>query len=175
VDGYELTFAANHLGHFLLVHLLLEQAQPPARIIFVSSGAHDGSRANGPMQPPRYVGAEWLAYPQSDPGAQANDDIAGGQAYANSKLCNVLCAHELSRRLQAGGLSTPELPITSNAFDPGLMAGTGLGRYGKGLMRLAWNVVLPLASRLFKFGRTTAQSGADLAYLASASHLSGVK
>ncbi len=67
-DGYEVTFAANHLGHFLLVHLLLDYVQPPARILFVSSGAHDPAHAGGPMQPPRYVKAKWLAYPERDPG-----------------------------------------------------------------------------------------------------------
>jgi len=42
-DGYERTFAVNHLGHFLLVNLLLERlrAQAPARIVVVASGVHD--------------------------------------------------------------------------------------------------------------------------------------
>jgi NAD(P)-dependent dehydrogenase (short-subunit alcohol dehydrogenase family) len=40
-DGYEVTFAVNHPGHFLPVNLLLDYLQPPARILFVSSGALD--------------------------------------------------------------------------------------------------------------------------------------
>jgi NAD(P)-dependent dehydrogenase (short-subunit alcohol dehydrogenase family) len=173
-DGYELMFAVNHLGHFSLVNLLLDCLLPPARILFVSSGAHDLAQAQGPMQPPRYVKAAWLAYPEHDPGLPADDAFAAGQAYATSKLCNVLCTYELVRRLEASGLSTPEHPITVNAFDPGLVAGTGLGRDERALTRFTWYYILPVMSRLLGFGRRPAQAGADLAYLATASELAGV-
>ena len=48
-DGFELTFAVNHLGHFLLTNLLLERlrANAPARIVIVSSGVHDPQRFDG--------------------------------------------------------------------------------------------------------------------------------
>jgi len=166
-DGYEVTCAVNHLGHFLLVHLLLDQLQPPARILFVSSGVHDPKQASGPMEAPRYVRAAWLARPEHDPNLPADDEKAGGQAYATSKLCNVLTTYEMARRLAASGLSTPEAPITVNAFAPGLMAGTGLGRDSEGRTRFMWYTVMPLLSRLMGFGTTPAQSSADLAYLAT--------
>jgi protochlorophyllide reductase len=41
-DGYEETFATNHLGHFLLTTLLLDRFSEPARIVVVSSGTHYG-------------------------------------------------------------------------------------------------------------------------------------
>ncbi|MGD1992025.1 MAG: SDR family NAD(P)-dependent oxidoreductase [Anaerolineae bacterium] len=173
-DGYELMFAVNHLGHFLLVNLLLDRLQPPARILFVSSGVHDPDRARGPMQPPHYVTATWLAYPDRDPSLPAEDRVAGGRAYASSKLCNVLCSYDLRRRLEACRLSTPDRPITVNVFAPGLMAGTGLGRYDSGLTRLLWFHVMPLVSRFIPAARTAEQSGADLAYLATDPALSGV-
>lgn len=173
-DGYELVFATNHLGHFLLVNLLLDRLEPPARIIFVSSGAHDPEQANGYMQPPRYVKAEWLAYPDRDPDLPEDGVAAGGRAYATSKLCNVLCVYELDRRLEASGISCPEQPITVNAFDPGLMAGTDLGRYEHGMVRFMWYYLMPLGSRLMGFGRTTKQSGADLAHLVTAPELEQV-
>ena len=40
-EGYETTFAVNHLGHFLLVRLLLDDLSQDGRITFVSSGTHN--------------------------------------------------------------------------------------------------------------------------------------
>jgi NAD(P)-dependent dehydrogenase (short-subunit alcohol dehydrogenase family) len=173
-DGIELTFAVNHLGHFLLVNLLLDYLQPPARILFVSSGNHNPRQARGPMQQPRYIKAEWLAYPERDPDFPAGGGAAQVQPYPTTKLCNVLCAYELARRLETSGLSTPEQPITVNAFDPGLVAGTGLARHESALMRFTWHYLLPSMSRLMGFGHSAAQSGADLAYLATAAELASV-
>jgi NAD(P)-dependent dehydrogenase (short-subunit alcohol dehydrogenase family) len=173
-DGYEVMFAVNHLGHFSLVNLLLDRLEPPARILFVSSGAHNLTEAQGPMQPPHYVKAAWLAHPELDPDLPTDDTLAAGQAYATSKLCNLLCAYELARRLEVSGLCTPEQPITVNAFAPGLVAGTGLGRDEKAWTRFVWHFILPVMSRLLGFGRSPAEAGADLAYLATASELAGV-
>jgi NAD(P)-dependent dehydrogenase (short-subunit alcohol dehydrogenase family) len=173
-DGYELTFATNHLAHFLLVNLLIDRLEPPARVLFVTSAAHDPAGVAGPMQPPRYATAEWLAYPERDPERLAEDRAAGGRAYASSKLCNVLCTYELARRLEGVGVSTDVQPITANAFAPGLVAGTGLGRYERGWTRFAWHYLMPVTSRVMGFGRTPAQAGADLAYLATAATLRSV-
>src|SRR5215203_5956174 len=65
-DGFEETFGVNHLGHFLLVNLLLGQLEVPARIFFVSSGTHDPKRRTG-MPAPRYRGARALAHPEKYP------------------------------------------------------------------------------------------------------------
>ena len=169
-DGYDETFAINHLGHFLLVHLLLDQLVPPARILFVSSGAHDAAEVRAPLLPPRYVNAELAAYPERDPNLLPDDVKAGQQAYATSKLCNVLCTLEFARQLERKAAG-----ITINAFNPGLMAGTGLGREGKGLTRFAWYYILPLFRPFMgHISRTTSQSGADLAYLVTAPELANV-
>ncbi|MEZ4675943.1 MAG: SDR family NAD(P)-dependent oxidoreductase [Caldilineaceae bacterium] len=168
IDGYEMTFAVNHLGHFLLTQLLLSQLTPPARILVVSSGLHDADQVAGPMQPPRYVNAELAAHPDRDPDRPADDADAGGQAYSTSKLCNMLFTLELARQLEAAGIEG----ITVNALNPGLMAGTGLGREGKGFTRFAWYYILPLLRPLMgNMARTAADSGKDLAYLATAPEL----
>jgi NAD(P)-dependent dehydrogenase (short-subunit alcohol dehydrogenase family) len=57
VDGFETTFAVNHLGHFLLANLLLPDFVEDSRITFVSSGAHDPAEKSG-MPEPRYETAK---------------------------------------------------------------------------------------------------------------------
>src|SRR2546425_691502 len=66
-DGFEMTFGVNCLGHFLLVNLLLHHLVAPARIVFVSSDAHDPESSKsflsrmGRTVPPRYRDARALA------------------------------------------------------------------------------------------------------------------
>ena len=120
-DGFEMTFGVNHLGHFLLVNLLLPQLSDRSRIVFVSSDVHN-PKANTGMPDPQYQPAELLAFPANN----GNDtDIweTGRGRYTTSKLCNILCAYEFSRRLQKQPSN-----ITVNAFNPGLMLDTKLGR-----------------------------------------------
>lgn len=137
-DGFETTFGVNHLGHFLLANLLLKDLASPARIIFVSSDTHD-PRNKTPIPPPVLQDAELLAHPKPD-GKNANVGTVGRTRYSTSKLCNILCAYELSRRLQT---EQKDKEITVNAFNPGLMAGTGLGSDYSLPLRFVWNVVLP--------------------------------
>ena len=114
-DGYELTFGVNHLGHFLLTSLLLDQFVEPGRIIVVSSYVHKSGVPQGQVAPTTYLDAKKLAHPGTD------QVISGTQRYAISKLCNILFAYELNRKLRKKGMA-----ITVNAFDPGLVLGTNL-------------------------------------------------
>ncbi len=118
-DGFETTFGVNHLGHFLLVNLLLKDLKSPARIVFVSSDTHNPTKKTM-MPPPVFQDAEILAHPKPD---DKNADLGtiGRIRYTTSKLCNILCAYELSRRLQT---EQKDQKITVNAFNPSLMAGT---------------------------------------------------
>jgi NAD(P)-dependent dehydrogenase (short-subunit alcohol dehydrogenase family) len=115
-DGFEMTFGVNHLGHFTLVQRLLDEMAHPARIVVVSSGTHDPTKHTG-MPDPNYTSAADLAHPRADESAE------GRRRYTTSKLCNLLFTHELDRRLGHGGQG-----VTVNAFDPGLMPGSGLAR-----------------------------------------------
>lgn len=178
-DGFETAFGVNHLGHFLLANLLLLQLVPPARIVFVSSAAHDPGRRTG-MPVPRYRDAEDLAYPErhhNSEGAGEGQGTVGRRRYTTSKLCNVVCAYELDRRLRAEGLSTPQAPIAVDAFDPGGMASTGFTRDYPPLARLAWDRLLPPLVPLLRrlgIGMSTAEaSGESLARLATAPTLRG--
>jgi len=102
-DGYEKTFALNHLSYFLLTELLndLLIASAPARIVNVSSTAHLRSRIN----------FEDL---------QSTRRYRGMTAYGQSKLANLLFTYELARRLADTG-------VTANALHPGFVR-TALGR-----------------------------------------------
>src|SRR5579863_3523093 len=75
-DGYETTFAVNHLGHFLLVNVLLRHLSDHARIVMVSSGTHNPDQFTG-MPKPDYSDAVSVAKRESgaDPGT------AGRRAY----------------------------------------------------------------------------------------------
>lgn len=97
-DGLELTFAVNHLAHFLLTRELrpLLEKTPGARIVNVASEASKSL----------------FALDLDD--LQTEKRYFGWKAYARSKRANILFSSELARRLPAG--------ITSNALHPGPIA-----------------------------------------------------
>lgn len=145
VDGYEMTFAVNHLGPFLLTNLLLDRlrASAPARIVNVTSAAHRSVRGldfDDLMSTRRYRPME---------------------VYARSKLANILFTAELARRLTGTG-------VTANAVHPGSVA-TGFGRDGdtSGLLGLGFRLAAP-------FMRSPERGARGPVYLASAPELEGV-
>ena len=153
VDGVEMTFGVNHLGHFALVQGLLDRLVAPARIVVVASGTHDPAKFTG-MPKPNYTSAEEVAHPAADAAAE------GRRRYTTSKLCNVLFAYELDRRLGEGARG-----VTVTAFDPGLMPGSGLARDYSPAQRFAWRFIGP-ALRLLPNVNSTRTSGSRLAALA---------
>lgn len=120
-DGFEQVFAVNHLGHFLFVDLLLPMLSEPGRVLVVSSDTHDATTLGGRMAKPGRPDAFSLAYPERA-GAQP---LKAMQRYATSKLCNVLFAYELDRRLRRA-----QRDIAVLAFNPGFTPGTGFLRNG---------------------------------------------
>lgn len=99
-SGFELTFGTCHVGHFLLVDLLLERLKEsaPARIVMVSSKAH------------RH--AETIDFAEVRRPTQSR---TGLKEYAVAKLANLLFAKELARQLQGSG-------VTTYAVHPGTVA-----------------------------------------------------
>jgi NAD(P)-dependent dehydrogenase (short-subunit alcohol dehydrogenase family) len=121
-DGYELTFAVNHLAHYLLLRLLAPHLAQAGRIVVTSSGTHD-PRENTRLPAPRHADVLRLAHPETDSEVEASALKAGQRAYTSSKLCNIMTVRELARKLSA---TRPDLSVC--AFDPGLTPGTGLAR-----------------------------------------------
>jgi light-dependent protochlorophyllide reductase len=165
-DGYDPTFAVNHLGHFLLVSLLLEQLHVPARVVIVSSNTHDPRQGTG-MPAPRYTTATELASPSSQWAGDDPPALAGRRRYTTSKLCNVLFTYELDRRFGGRG-------IAFNAFDPGMMPGTGLARDYPAYQRLAWRFAMPILTVFAKNVNTPQRSARALARLMRDPALDGV-
>ena len=71
-DGHETTFAVNHLGHFLLVNLLLRRFGDRGRIVVVSSGTHNPDQFTG-MPKPEYRDAISVARPEAGTDPQTRD------------------------------------------------------------------------------------------------------
>lgn len=151
-DGYELTFAVNHLGHFALVTGCADLLAAGSRVVVVSSDVHQGPRKSMGFPAPRWRAARELA----SPGDGAGRD--GRIAYATSKLANVYFSYELAERWGERG-------ITVNAFDPGLMPETGLSRGYSAPARIGFRLLAPVLIRLMPIARTVTRSAADLAWL----------
>jgi protochlorophyllide reductase len=140
-DRFELTFAVNHLAHYLLARLLLPSLAPGGRIVITSSGTHDPELNSG-LPPPRHADAGMLARPDTDPERDEKPMTAGRRAYCSSKLANAMTARELAARLAA---SRPDVAVI--AFDPGFTPGTGLARDYPGPVGLIFKYIMPLITR----------------------------
>jgi NAD(P)-dependent dehydrogenase (short-subunit alcohol dehydrogenase family) len=101
----------------------------------LSSGTHDPAQKTG-LPDAVYMRAEDLAYP---PPESANNP-KGRQRYSTSKLCNIMWAYILARKLKD---SAPERGITVTAFDPGLIPGTGLAREATSTEKFLWTKIMP--------------------------------
>ncbi|KAI1158368.1 dehydrogenase/reductase [Nemania serpens] len=140
-EGVEATFTISHIGHSFLFHLLCPHLASKARVVVTSSGTHDLAIKSG-LPDAIYTTAEELAHP---PPAIANRP--GRRHYANAKLANVMWTYALHKRLSQ---KIPDRGISVNAFDPGLMPGTGLARKAGALARFAWNKIMPRITPILK-------------------------
>ncbi len=143
-DGYEMTFALNHLSYFLLTNLLLDvlKANAPSRIVNVSSEAHTN-----------------LALDFDDLQSKKSYAMGGFNPYGRSKLANVLFTYELARRLAGTG-------VTANVLHPGLVA-SGFGKNNPGLMNWIMNLV-------HLFAISEEKGAETIVYLASSPEVEGV-
>nr|XP_002730785.2 PREDICTED: retinol dehydrogenase 14-like [Saccoglossus kowalevskii] len=138
VDGFEMQFGVNHLGHFLLTNLLLDllKASAPSRVIVVSSSLHKRG----------VIHFENLNM------TEENYDKRAG--YSNSKLANVLFARELAHQLDGTG-------VTSNCLHPGIVW-TNLSRH----VSPSRLVVLLFRPLIWLFLKTAHQGAQTSIYLA---------
>jgi NAD(P)-dependent dehydrogenase (short-subunit alcohol dehydrogenase family) len=115
-DGFERTFALNHLSAFLLTNLLLDRlTESGARVVTTASDAHRGGVLD------------------LDDLQSARGRFRPGRVYGTSKLCNVLFTRELQRRNPA---------IAANCFHPGVIR-TGFGKNDGLLARVTLTLAGP--------------------------------
>jgi NAD(P)-dependent dehydrogenase (short-subunit alcohol dehydrogenase family) len=113
-DGFERTFALNHLAPFLLTQLLRERLEASqARVVTTTSDAHGGA-----------------ALDFDD--LQSERSFRQMRVYGTTKLCNILFTRELARRSS----------LTANCFHPGVVR-TGFGKNDGLLTRISMNVIGP--------------------------------
>ncbi len=136
-EGFERTFATNHLGHLALARLLLPRMTAGAHVVFVASDTHDPGQPTG-MPAPRLD--DVVAFARGEAFADECEGRAGRRRYTTSKLCNVLCAYAFDRCLADASLTER---ARVNAFDPGLMPGTELARSYGAAARFAWQRLAP--------------------------------
>jgi NAD(P)-dependent dehydrogenase (short-subunit alcohol dehydrogenase family) len=112
-EGFEQTFALNHLAPFLLTNLLRDRLGG-ARVVTTASDAHKGGRLD----------LDDLQWERS---------YAAMRVYGTTKLCNILFTRELARR-------APELH--ANCFHPGTVR-TGFGKNDNGIWRILTTLAGP--------------------------------
>ncbi|XP_035511785.1 retinol dehydrogenase 12, like isoform X2 [Morone saxatilis] len=117
-DGFEMQIGVNHMGHFLLTHLLIDliKRSAPARIINVSSMAHS-----------------WGSINLEDINSEKSYDKKA--AYSQSKLANILFTRSLAKRLEGTG-------VTTYSLHPGVVQ-TDLWRHLNGLQQAVMKMVSP--------------------------------
>lgn len=144
-QGWDLAFATNHLGPFVLTEALTPHLPDRANVVFVVSAVEDPERKPAKllgMQGGRYISAEASARGEWKPGGSK---LPGADAYATSKQCSLATAMAFAREI-------PRLRF--NAVEPGITPGTGLGRDANIILRFLFGHVLSLMPPFVRYRST---------------------
>nr|XP_043622554.1 protochlorophyllide reductase-like [Erigeron canadensis] len=165
-DGIELSVGTNHLGHFLLSRLLLDDMKqsdyPSKRLIIVGSITGNTNTLAGNVPPKASLG-DMRGLAGGLNGLNSSTMIDGGKfdgakAYKDSKICNMLTMQEFHRRYHE------ETGITFASLYPGCIATTGLFREHIPLFRMLFP---PFQKFITKGYVSEAESGKRLAQVVS--------
>jgi protochlorophyllide reductase len=127
-EGFELSVATNHLGHFLLCHLLLEDLKKSSssdrRLVILGTVTHNPDELGGKIPPrPDLGNLDGFAQGFKDPVSMIDGKkFEPVKAYKDSKVCNILTMRELHRRYH------DSTGITFSSLYPGCVADTPLFR-----------------------------------------------
>ena len=129
-QGFEISMATNHLGHFLLIQLLMDRIRgsnhPSRRVVILGTVTANSMELGGkiPIPSPADLGdlSGFEAGFQDPISMASGKPFKPGKAYKDSKLCNMITTQELHRRLNT------ETGITFTSLYPGCVADTPLFR-----------------------------------------------
>jgi protochlorophyllide reductase len=129
-QGYEISMATNHFGHFLLIQLLMERLRasthPSRRVVILGTVTANSKELGGkiPIPAPADLGdLSGFEAGFKEPVAMASGkSFKPGKAYKDSKLCNMITTQELHRRFNS------ETGISFTSLYPGCVADTPLFR-----------------------------------------------
>ena len=162
-QGVELTFAVNHLAHFYLVNILLGliNNKKESRIIITSSDVHDPKSSGGNVGEKAGLN-NLFNFKEEITGKYIN--FSADKAYKNSKLCNILFAKELSKRLQIQASK-----ITVITWAPGLVIPNddlGFFRYSKQFNLFGYIFFSSIAKNILGISENVENAGKLLSQIA---------
>lgn len=156
-DGFELSFAVNHLAHFHLAESLAPLVRDGGRIVFTSSEVHDPQAfcllgiTRATWQPPEVLADGTRAQMHMTEGVER-----GEARYSASKLLNLMNARHLA---------ATETRFSTFAFNPSVVPGTDIARERHPLQILGWKYLMPALAPILPGARSLARSAGDLLWL----------
>lgn len=149
-QGWDMTFATNHLGAFALTEALIPYLPDGANVVFIASAIEDPERRPAKimgMKGGRYISAEasargeWMA---------GGSKMPGIDAYATSKQCILASAMVFARENRN---------LHINAVEPGITRGTGLGRENtNAFVRFLFGILMAIIPPFSKYSSTPKKS-----------------
>ncbi len=170
-QGIELTFAVNHLSHFYLVNILKDfvRDKEESRIIITSSDVHDPKSSGGNIG--KKAGLNNLVdFRKKVVGQFLN--FNADEAYKNSKLCNILFAKELEKKLK---MSSSKISVITWA--PGLVIpndDSGFFRYSKSFNLFGYLIFSKAAKNIFGISESLENAGKILSQIVLDSNLNNI-
>ena len=170
-QGIELTFAVNHLAHFYLVNILkdLFRDREGSRIIITSSDVHDPKSSGGNIG--KKAGLNNLVDFRKKVSGQFLNFNAD-ESYKNSKLCNILFAKELVKKLS---ISSSKISVITWA--PGLVISnddSGFFRYSKKFNLFGYLIFSKVSKNILGISESTENAGRILSEIVLDSNLNNI-
>ena len=170
-QGIELTFAVNHLAHFYLVNILKDfvRDKEESRIIITSSDVHDPKSSGGNIG--KKAGLNNLVNLRKKVTGQFINFNAD-EAYKNSKLCNILFAKELEKKLK---ISSSKISVITWA--PGLVIPNddlGFFRYSKRFNLFGYLIFSKAAKNILGISESIENAGKILSEIVLDANLNNV-